>query len=131
MASTNGHPAHRIVIVFRRRAALRTERLRDRAFARRVAKSYSEDLDTLLRRLATDPIGWADRRTDRPKLGVVRLRGRSAFPDVLGGWHPAHTHPLDDAVAAHPHGRRPGVAAVGRRRGPLAAEHGDEEPVAR
>jgi hypothetical protein len=81
MVSANGHHGYRLDIG--RRALRWIERLRDVAIARRVGRSYTEDLDAVLLRLARDPHGWGRLVEDIPKLGLTRRRGRSTFLTVL------------------------------------------------
>jgi hypothetical protein len=81
MASTNGHPAYRLVIGLR--VTERIEQLRDRAIARRLSQAYAEDLQRVLMRLARDPGGWGRSEADYGSLGIDRRRGRSVFLSVL------------------------------------------------
>ncbi len=77
MTSTNGHAGYRLDVS--PRAGLGIERLRDRAFARRLGQSYAADVDTTLLALARNPHGWGRLVADHGSLGVTFRRSRSVF----------------------------------------------------
>lgn len=77
MTSTNGHAGYRLEMT--PRAGLGIERLRDRAIARRLSKSYAEDIDATLLALARNPHKWGRSVADYGTLGVSIRHGRSDF----------------------------------------------------